>query len=100
MKPTLVTGASGHVGNNVCRLLVERGERVRAMLRASADPAPLAGLDAGKYAYFSSVKAARELGYTFRSARDTVARTIHWLVERGFVPAERRQALHPTPVAP
>ena len=45
MKPTLVTGANGHLGNNICRLLVARGERVRAMIRASADPAPLAGLD-------------------------------------------------------
>jgi dihydroflavonol-4-reductase len=44
-KPTLVTGANGHVGNNLCRQLVARGERVRAMIRASADPAPLAGLD-------------------------------------------------------
>ena len=45
MNPTLVTGANGHVGNNLCRQLVARGERVRAMIRASADPAPLAGLD-------------------------------------------------------
>lgn len=45
MRPTLVTGANGHVGNNICRLLVRRGERVRAMLRATADPAPLQGLD-------------------------------------------------------
>ena len=45
MKPTLVTGANGHVSNNVCRLLAARGEKVRAMIRASADPAPLAGLD-------------------------------------------------------
>src|SRR2546421_1304114 len=45
MKPTLVTGANGHVGNNLCRLLVARGEPVRAMIRPSADPAPLAGLD-------------------------------------------------------
>jgi dihydroflavonol-4-reductase len=45
MKPTLVTGANGHVGNNLCRQLVARGERVRGMIRASADPAPLAGLD-------------------------------------------------------
>src|SRR5262245_36200083 len=45
MKPTLVTGANGHLGNNLCRLLVARGERVRAMTRASADPAALAGLD-------------------------------------------------------
>jgi dihydroflavonol-4-reductase len=44
-KPTLVTGANGHLGNNLCRLLVERGERVRAMIRSNADPAPLAGLD-------------------------------------------------------
>jgi len=42
MKPTLVTGANGHVGNNLCRALVARGERVRAMIRASADPAALA----------------------------------------------------------
>jgi len=45
MKPTLVTGANGHVGNNLCRQLVARGERVRAMIRASAEPAPLAGVD-------------------------------------------------------
>ena len=45
MKPTLVTGANGHVGNNVCRMLVARGERVRAMIRGSADPEPLRGLD-------------------------------------------------------
>src|SRR5438093_9264598 len=45
MKPALVTGANGHLGNNLCRLLVARGEQVRAMIRPSADPAPLAGLD-------------------------------------------------------
>src|SRR5437867_3110571 len=44
MKPTLVTGANGHLGNNLCRQLVARGESVRAMMRASADPAPLTGL--------------------------------------------------------
>ncbi len=44
MKPTLVTGANGHVGNNLCRLLVARGEPVRAMIRATADPKPLEGL--------------------------------------------------------
>lgn len=44
MKPTLVTGANGHLGNNICRLLVARGEPVRAMIRRTADPAPLEGL--------------------------------------------------------
>lgn len=45
MRPTLVTGANGHVGNNICRLLVQRGEPVRALIRESADPAPLHGMD-------------------------------------------------------
>jgi dihydroflavonol-4-reductase len=45
MKPTLVTGANGHLGNNLCRLLVARGERVRALIRPGADQAPLDGLD-------------------------------------------------------
>jgi len=33
MKPTLVTGASGFLGWHVARLLVERGHRVRALVR-------------------------------------------------------------------
>ena len=45
MNPTLVTGANGHVGNNLCRMLVARGEPVRAMMRTSGDPEPLRGLD-------------------------------------------------------
>src|SRR5207244_4363328 len=45
MTNNALAGANGHVGNNLCRLLLARGERVRAMIRASADPAALAGLD-------------------------------------------------------
>jgi len=41
----LVTGATGLVGNNVVRALIERGDRVRAMVRHTSDPRPLAGLD-------------------------------------------------------
>jgi dihydroflavonol-4-reductase len=36
MKPTLVTGASGFLGWHVARLLVERGHRVRALVRPSS----------------------------------------------------------------
>jgi dihydroflavonol-4-reductase len=44
-RPTLVTGANGHLGSNLCRLLAARGERVRAMMRASASPDALRDLD-------------------------------------------------------
>lgn len=36
MKPALVTGASGFIGWHVARLLVERGYRVRALVRAAS----------------------------------------------------------------
>ena len=41
----LVTGGTGLVGNNVIRQLLETGHAVRALIRASADPRPLEGLD-------------------------------------------------------
>ena len=40
----LVTGATGLAGANICKLLVERGDAVRALARQSADTAPLAEL--------------------------------------------------------
>lgn len=41
----LVTGATGHIGNVLVRLLLERGENVRAMIMPGEDPTPLNGLD-------------------------------------------------------
>ncbi len=41
-----VTGATGLAGANVCRLLLERGDHVRALARAAADSSPLAALGA------------------------------------------------------
>lgn len=41
---TLVTGATGLVGNNVVRRLVAQGRPVRVLARATADPRPLADL--------------------------------------------------------
>jgi dihydroflavonol-4-reductase len=36
-----VTGATGLAGANICKLLIERGDSVRALARPSADTAPL-----------------------------------------------------------
>ena len=41
----LVTGATGHIGNVLVRLLNERREKVRAMILPGEDPSPLDGLD-------------------------------------------------------
>jgi len=40
----LVTGATGLAGANICKLLVERGDNVRALARVSADVEPLLAL--------------------------------------------------------
>ena len=40
----LVTGATGLAGANICKLLIERGDTVRALARETADTAPLAAL--------------------------------------------------------
>ncbi|MBI2824989.1 MAG: NAD-dependent epimerase/dehydratase family protein [Planctomycetia bacterium] len=42
---TLVTGATGLVGNNVVRLLLARGERVRVLVRAETNRRALSDLD-------------------------------------------------------
>jgi dihydroflavonol-4-reductase len=42
---TLVTGATGLVGNNVVRQLLDEGTAVRVLARENIDPRPLAGLD-------------------------------------------------------
>jgi len=44
-KLNLVTGANGHLGNNLVRALLERGENVRASTRNPQDTAPFDGLD-------------------------------------------------------
>ncbi len=45
----LVTGATGLVGNNGVRALLERGETVRVLVRNSSDPRPLEGLEVEKF---------------------------------------------------
>jgi nucleoside-diphosphate-sugar epimerase len=44
MTTVLVTGGTGLTGSNVSRLLLERGDHVRAIVRSTADAEPLAAL--------------------------------------------------------
>jgi nucleoside-diphosphate-sugar epimerase len=46
VEPLLVTGATGLVGANVCRILAERGIPYRALVRPDSDAAPLSILGA------------------------------------------------------
>ncbi len=46
---TLVTGASGFIGSRLVRALVERGVRVKALVRASSSLAGVAGLPADRF---------------------------------------------------
>ncbi len=41
----LVTGATGHIGNVLVRQLLERGQRVRVLVRPGKEPVALHGLD-------------------------------------------------------
>jgi dihydroflavonol-4-reductase len=41
---SLITGATGFIGSHLARLLVERGERVRVLVRPGSDRRALAGL--------------------------------------------------------
>ncbi len=42
--PVLVTGATGHIGNTLCRKLTDQGREVRAMVRSTSDTTPLRDL--------------------------------------------------------
>lgn len=61
-KRALVTGATGFVGANVARELLERGRSVRALVRESSDRGNVAGLDielaTGDLRDFASLRAA------------------------------------------
>mgnify|MGYP001308189797 CR=1 FL=1 len=41
----LVTGATGLLGNNVVRILLDQGKRIRVLVRNTSDAVPLEGLD-------------------------------------------------------
>ena len=49
MSTVFVTGATGFIGASIARQLVERGDRVRVLVRRGADTANLKGLDLEKW---------------------------------------------------
>ena len=71
----LVTGASGLLGNNVVRLLLEQGKAVRVLARETTDSRPLHGLDVeihrGDVRDRSSVrKCMEDIKYVIHAAAD------------------------------
>ena len=42
---SLVTGANGHLGNNLVRLLLSKNQKVRATVRDNSNQEPFKGLD-------------------------------------------------------
>ena len=42
---TLVTGVTGHLGANLVRALLDRGEKVRGFIRPESDLSGIEGLD-------------------------------------------------------
>ncbi len=86
----LVTGATGLVGNNVVRLLLERGERVRVLTRGSSDPRPLADLPV------ESVLGDVRDAASIQRALDGVERVIHAAayVHIGWTGKELAQAVN------
>lgn len=49
----------------------------------------------GRYSFFSSEKARRELGYSWRPHREAVARTVKWFLNTPLVRSDRRDQLQP-----
>jgi dihydroflavonol-4-reductase len=79
--PTLVTGPTGLVGNNVVRMLLDRGETVRVLARETSAPRPLEGLDV------EVVRGDVCDPHAVRRACDGAARVIH---SAGYVQIGRR----------
>ncbi len=86
----LVTGATGLVGNNVVRLLLERGQRVRVLVRESADPRPLEGLDVERAP--GDVRDAESVARACRDVQGVVHAAGH--IHLGWTKLERARAIN------
>ncbi|MGZ4980827.1 MAG: SDR family NAD(P)-dependent oxidoreductase, partial [Methylobacter sp.] len=61
---TLVTGATGHLGANLVRRLLEEGEQVRVMMRTERDNGALDGLDVERV--FADLRNSEEVSAAVR----------------------------------
>jgi dihydroflavonol-4-reductase len=98
----LVTGATGHIGNVLVRLLNERGEKVSAMIMPGEDPSPLKGLDveifeADVLDYQSLLKAFDQVEVVYHLAgiisilpgRDNMLQAVNVIGTRNVIQAAR-----------
>jgi dihydroflavonol-4-reductase len=75
---TLVTGATGLVGNNAVRTLIGRGERVRVLARKTSSKKPLEGLEVE--IFYGDVREAEAVADACRGANLVIhsAAHVHW----------------------
>jgi len=87
---TLVTGATGLVGNNTVRCLLERGVRVRVLARDHADARPLSGLDVEVFR--GDVRDREAVGLAMRGSSCVVHAAAH--VRIGWTGLETARAIN------
>lgn len=103
----LVTGATGHIGNVLVRALLDRGERVRALILPGEDTTPVEGLDIekveGDVLDFPALQAAlRGVEHVFHLAgmisilpgRNPLLRLVNVVGTRNVIHAARNAGIH------
>lgn len=103
----LVTGATGHIGNVLVRLLLQRGEKIRAMIMPGEDTSPLHDLDveiieADVLDYQSLLKAFTNIEIVYHLAgiisilpgKDQLLQAVNVIGTRNVIQAARSCGVH------
>jgi nucleoside-diphosphate-sugar epimerase len=103
----LVTGATGHIGNVLTRLLLDRGEVVRAMIMPGEDITPLKNLqveiiEADVLDYQSLLKAFEHINVVYHLAgiisilpgKDNMVQAVNVIGTRNVIQAARSSGVH------
>ncbi len=103
----LVTGATGHIGNVLVRLLLERGEKIRAMILPGEDINPLQGLEveiveADVLDYQSLLNAFKNIEVVYHLAgiisimpgKDQMVQAVNVIGTRNVIEAARTCGVH------